>query len=268
MSFMILSNQRSGSNFLANVTRAHPSVDLIIEPLGTNIDIFKSEDLSHWTAEQYNAGYLHRVFRGMPEAIHFLKDFRRWIYSPLPGQRGFKETLLLRKIPWLQRFLPGISIIFLVRDPRAVVASILKRSMDRFWNSRSILQKYLVEKSVSSFEPNLDNEVKVNAMIWKIRTDTALKALKYTNFLQVRLEDLISRPNYTLERIMKYLGTSTHQAQLKYVARRWGKTKKEAFSTFRRPREVLCSWRETLSDRDRRMVEAITREELVRFEYL
>jgi hypothetical protein len=123
--YLILGHHRSGTNFVSELIQKNPHVACLSEPLSMHTYFFRENDLVPWDAESYDQAILHPDLYAFPKVILPLQELRKWLmHSPDGRFRGFKETLLFEKLPWVREFLPGLRVINLVRDPRAIVSSV------------------------------------------------------------------------------------------------------------------------------------------------
>src|SRR5205085_5780827 len=72
----------------------------------------------------------------------YLLEMRQYLLKS-SSQRviGFKETALFGKLEWLKEFLPSLKIVFLQRDTRAIVSSVLRSGLTEFWLYRNLVPK-------------------------------------------------------------------------------------------------------------------------------
>jgi len=104
------------------------------------------------------------------------------------------------RIPYLSKIFPGSKFIHIIRDPRAVVNSMLKRSKESFSGYFGIPLK----------EPNQSKKdvVEKHSLQWKQVIEEirrASKNLENENFLEIRYEDLVSSTDENLKTITEFL---------------------------------------------------------------
>jgi len=265
--FMILSHHRSGSNFVHDLVQAHPRYECISEPFSMHSGIFRDIDLVPWLAEEFDDTVLHPYLTSYPETIQFLQNLRDFLVSPYKDHaRGMKETMLFEKLGWVNAYVPDLKIVFLVRDPRAVVHSIVNRAMYRLWNYSGKIPVYMHQYYPEEVIPV--TPAQLSTWSWKIRIGLAYEMLNLFDYTVVRLEDIVVHPEDHLPALMDFLGDEMTDAQWTFFHNSHHQTRGKAYSTRRSIEEVLNSWKEGLSHDNRQYIESHLREEMVRLGYL
>jgi hypothetical protein len=264
--FMILSHHRSGSNFLTDLMQANERVECISEPLSMHTD-FRRFDLETWTDREVVPSYLHPRLHGLPGTAAFIRRLGDWLYGSPPSMvRGMKETLLFDKLSWCREIFPSSRVIWLVRDPRAVVHSVLRCGLWRFWEYPERVARfcrdYYRDQSINPVSP-----VELTLWSWKVRYALAREQLGHFDHLRVRLEDLVDRPQVELGRISELVGLPVTPGQEACCSRPGEESRGGTFSTVRRGNEVVGGWRAGLSDEDRMYVERLAGEEMMSLGY-
>jgi hypothetical protein len=217
---------------------------------------FAERDLVRWDGRDYHPRLLQPELARWPEALEFTGDLFAYLAASPPGRsRGFKETLLFEKLPWLARVAPALRVIHLVRDPRAVVTSLLRLNFDRLWNYRHNLERYLRRYDDLPFTVELGTELDQCISSWQVRHFEARRHLDEFAHVRIRLEDLLDAPGPTLGRVMTLLGARVEDRQLDWVRRSQQDTRGGPYSTYRRREDVVCAWRRQLSGSDRARIE-------------
>lgn len=266
--FIILSHHRSGSNFLNELVQQHPKFSTINEPLSMHTNFFRENDLVPWTATEYNEDFLHDSLKGNEQLINFLKELRYWLCNPFETHtRGIKETLLFEKLQWLKRFIANIRVIFLIRDPRSVVTSIMRRNMhDSIWKYSTTIPKYM-EQASGPLKRNWDVS-DLSIFSWKIRYELAKENCNLFEHLFIRLEDVMQQPKETISKIMLFLDSDLCQTQLDFLYESNIKTRGKTFSSYRATNEIINLWRERLPLEIRKNIESILNREMEELGYL
>lgn len=265
MSFILLGHQRSGSSYLLDVIRHHPSVDTINQPFSGHLDFFR-EDETFWSEESYEEEILHKSLENLPETINYIKGLDRWLNFPFPNIRGFKEIILFEKYWWLKKAMSLDKVIILVRDPRAVIASVLKRNMHTsWWDYNGKLTKYY---NNSADDIELSSPHMICASVWKHRMNHVQKIIEMEdNFLVTRLEDVTINPELEIKRIMEFLEFDIHHDQIEFIKETSKETRNSTYSNFRKREDVLYAWKSEIKGKKQAMVEEYLSKELRFFNY-
>ncbi|MEU4782404.1 sulfotransferase [Micromonospora sp. NPDC023633] len=269
VSFMLIGHHRSGTNFLTDVLQAHSRVSFIDEPLSMHTRGFPRTDLERWGADSYHPVHLHESLREYPLSQRFFRDLVSYLEAVPSGQvRGFKETLLFEKIPWLLSAVPPLRIVHVVRDPRAVVASLLKHDVDRQWGYADRLTAYFARHPDSPVEPLLETPLMRCVTSWKVRQYEFRASVEALPVVTVRLEDIVQDDETSLALVMSFLGLEVQREQLVLRRESERETRGGMYSTYRHRDEVLDGWRRRLSPADQAFVTAACEEELHDLGYL
>src|SRR5690349_192263 len=128
--FLIMAHHRSGSNFLNDLLQTNAGIECLNEPLSMHTRLFRENDLTRWDAEDFDPQTLHPGLAEQPAVRTYLLDLRQYLMQSRRGRiLGFKDTCLFGKLGWLSSFLPGLKVIFLRRDERAIVSSVLRSKL-------------------------------------------------------------------------------------------------------------------------------------------
>ncbi len=121
--FLLLSQPRSGSNYLSVLLKAQRLIQLQVEPFSMHTSDFLSQDLrecgSAASALQCRC------------AECFSCDLRTWLEGGV--HRGFKETILFEKLPLVAAWMPQLRVVYLVRDHDGIVQSHLANDLVERW---------------------------------------------------------------------------------------------------------------------------------------
>lgn len=267
-SFLLLSHHRSGSNFLCNLLCSNENVVCINEPLSMHTAFFYEKDLIPWTGEEYNEEFLHTSLKPYPKLIEYLKELRAYMLEDSNDNRavGFKETLLFEKLSWLKEFVPEIKIIYLVRDPRAVVNSVLRNGMYKIWNYDITVRRYLKKYNL---EPNALTPFQLAVWSWKIRDNLFNKYKKMFEYQVVKLEDIVNNPEQASNDLMSFLNMKLSDEQLDFLSKVYVNDKKgKAFSVFTSKERILNDWRGNISDEEEEYIKRILHTEMAEYGYL
>ncbi|HST47607.1 sulfotransferase family protein [Jatrophihabitans sp.] len=255
--FLLLSHHRSGSNFLTDTLQAHPQVSVIDEPMSMHTEFFPSVDLIRWGAEDYHPARLHASMDVAPGARSFIQDLFDYLPAAAPGQvRGFKETMLPEKLPWLLAALPDLVVVYLVRDPRSVISSVLSRDFTKLWRYEVTIPRYRALYDDVPFPIEVGDVFERCVSSWQIRHYETMRHLPRDRSLSVRLEDSLTDPERTLTRVMAALGLAPTQRQYDFIEQSQQDSRGSAYSVFRRPADVLHGWSRNLTRRQVATIES------------
>jgi len=266
---MLLGHQRSGTNFATEVLQRHPAVECLTEPLSMHTGIFRELDLEPWDASSYQANILHRDLRPFPVALDFLTRLRAFLESGHDGSDrrrcGFKETTGFAKLDWIRSWLPGLNIILLVRDPRAVVCSVLSSRLYDLWEySRTVPP---AAERVLGEVPASDDPFELVVWSWKIRMRLAEEAMMEGKHHVVRLEDLMEPDNSAWSDTMGFLGLSLHSEQKKFIRESGRVTKGGTYSAYRTREHVIDRWKTELGNARQRYIAEVLEYEMEKWGY-
>ena len=252
--FLVLAHHRSGSNMLNDLLQAHPCVECLNEPFSMHTPFFRETDLQCWTAADYEPGRLHRALPEDDELRPFLQGLREYLDCSHAGRViGFKETGLFGKLGWLQAFMPGLKVIFLRRDPRAIVSSVLRSGLIEFWDYPGLVPPAFERcfgRAVAPRRPLHAREAAAAlvAMSVAVRYELARRELPGFEHVVTDLDAITRRPADTLAMLWRFLGVPDHPGPLQFMSGRQGVSRGDSFSSFREPALALEGWRQHLGE--------------------
>ena len=259
--FLILAHHRSGSNFLNDLVQARPDVDCINEPFSMHTPFFRECDLEHWSGADFDPRWLHRSLVPHAQLRCFLRELRRHL-GESHAQRivGFKETGLFGKLGWLKAFLPGLRVLWVQRDPRAIVSSVLRSGLMDFWRYRELVPprfEALCPGYRRAPAGTRAHDAELVAMSVVVRLDMAQRSLGPFAHHTVRLDDFALDPRAGLQQLCRFLGLEAHPEQLAFLRQRQGITRGGRYSSFRSHHDVQDAWRRHLTEAQVAAVEAV-----------
>jgi len=265
MAFALFGQHRSGTSCVLDLIRHHPSVDTINEPFSMHLDFFR-ENETRWSANEYDVRCLHGELAGLDETIEYIRDLDRWMNFPFPNVRGFKETALFEKYGWLKKAVRFDQTLVLLRDPRAFIASVVKRRLhESWWNYRERAERYYKRNVV---EPSwLDNPALLCAVIWKSRMEYLIEIIDQPNSVVLRLEDIMDDTETVLPLVMASLGLQVSDTQLEFLEETSRETRGSTYSNYRTKEDVLYGWEKHIGRGDLILVEDYLSDFLLRFGY-
>ncbi len=264
MSFILLGHQRSGTSYVLDIFQHHPKVDTINEPFSMHLDYFRADE-TPWSEQDYNTKYFHKDLQELNETVSYIQDLKEWINDKkIPNIKGIKETGLLEKYFWLQKIFHFDQTIILIRDFRAVINSILKRNMNKGWrNYRQRLISYYGYK-----DSELMDDLTISILILKHRMVFLNEIIKKQECLVIRLEDLLTSMEITLENLMNYIKLNVHKAQLDFIMETSAVHRNSIYSNYRIKERVINAWKTDLSENAIKIIEDQLADELQEFGYL
>ena len=157
---------------------------------------------------------------------------------------GDKAPPFLDKIPEINLLFPNCKIIHLVRDPRANVYSLIKR-------------QYMTLTLASDLWLKLNNE-----------GNTIHKILGIERILLIRYEDLLSKPEFTLQKICKFLNIEYHIKMINGLTSSKETNMIGAYVKQTIDSSKINSWMDKLNKKQIRRIEAYTQPLLSYYRYL
>ncbi len=263
---LVIGHPRSGTNFASHVLREHPRVSMAIEPFSMHLRFLVKNECAFWTSEDYDDVSMHQDLAPTSETARYLRDFRAWFYSQTGELRVLKETLFFLQMDWLKEYLPGIRVVYLERNPMAVMASFKKANFFDRWNygerfellSKTVRENEKLHEYLPLFGDQEDSWESKLAKMWFIRISEIRKQLSSFDHIAMEFEDLILDPHYFFDEILKFTGMQMDASVDNGIKARCTESKGGTYSTFRNPQEVLSSWKHNLSSDEKRVIRRIT----------
>ncbi len=261
--YFLMAHHRSGSNFLNDLLQAHPRIECLNEPFSMHTRYFRECDLDPWTEEEFDPQLFHPALAAHAGVRDYLLQFRDYLSQSSPQRViGFKDTVLFEKLGWLKAFMPSLKIVFLKRDPRSIVSSVLRTDLLEFWDYAKLVPpafRQLFPHYVSRF-PQAGRSTAVAelvAMSVAVRYEYARRALQQVDHLELHLDRLMREPVENLRSIAGFLGVEPHERQLSFLEQRQVETRGGTFSSFRSPDDVQRGWQRHLDAEQIRVIEDV-----------
>lgn len=259
--FLVLAHHRSGSNFLHDLLQAHPCIECINEPLSMHTRFFRACDLVRWSADDHHPEHLHVSLARQAELRAFLLEMRALLHGSSSARVvGFKETVLFGKLEWLAAFMPTLRVVFLTREPHAIVSSVLGTELGEFWGYRERVPRAFSERFpgyTSRAADDAERDAEIAAMSVAVRYELARRALPLFEHHVVALEDVLRDPHRALRELDGFLGVDVHPEQLAFLQRRQTVSRGKEFSSFRTPDDVQAGWRRRLTKRQVDLIDGV-----------
>jgi hypothetical protein len=261
--FFVMAHHRSGSNFLTDLLQQHRHIECLNEPLSMHTRFFREHDMELWHAEDFHPEALHPSLVAEPAMRQFLFDMRQYLMqSRRERVIGFKDTCLFGKLGWLKAFMPRLKVIFLRRDPRAIVSSVLRCKLAKFWSYAELVPPAyarLFPHYTSRIAPD-DTALRATetaAMSVAVRYEMARRTMRLFDHFILQLEDLMHQPSQCIAALAEFLGVESDPAQVAFITEREQESRGGPFSSFRDIEDVEDSWRGHLSLQQLEVIEAV-----------
>jgi hypothetical protein len=261
--YFIMAHHRSGSNFLNDLLQAHPRIECVNEPFSMHTGYFREHDLEPWAREDFDPVLLHPALAPHEALRTYLLDFRAYLSESSDARViGFKDTVLFEKLEWLKAFMPSLKILFLKRDPRAIVSSVLRSNLLNLWDYAR-----LVPPAFAKVRPNYVSRTdaadkaataaEIVAMSIATRYEYARRAIQNFDHREVHLDALMREPAEQLEAIVAFLGVPSHEGPLSFLKQRQAVSRGGLFSSFRSQDDVRHTWQRHLNSAQIRAIEDV-----------
>lgn len=205
---LIVGFDRSGSSMIAKVLAAHPGIALIFQPFNST-DVHRAQ----WRAwapgdpqpatERFLGGLLSRQIDRDYIASDWLDN-----HSTSPGIEPsklniVKDTKLQFQVPWLRERVPEIPVYGIWRQPRAIVASLMRNDFHQRWygkiGARELSDIIGSVPGLRDYAPLLEpslTEHERMALIVAVRTHSLVRELPAHRWLVY--EDILANPDERL----------------------------------------------------------------------
>ncbi len=152
-----------------------------------------------------------------------VKKYIQIILKYQDKKRFFAKFTGPPRICYLQSIFPDAYFVHVIRDPRAVVNSLLKV---KFWREGGGLErpwwKGLPEEYVKEWERSGRSPVALAALQWKRVVTLTWEEKQYIlpgHFIEVRYEDFVEKPHEILTTIFNKVGLSDSPEAHRYISR-------------------------------------------------
>lgn len=212
-------------------------MDVLVEPLNQNLPMLSTSELEKWGPDVFDRTSLVRGLHEGSFEHRFLTDLRDWLHCTNKNT-VIKETTLLPKLDWLQRYLPDMFYIFLFRKPEDVISSLLSNSFFELWGYRDKFMRHLA--SFTDFADTINSktmsDIEISAYIWRLNSECMLsfseKNRDKTTF--VSYSSLSADPSEILESLLLRLGVDLDDGITLEIVEKCSETRGGPFSTYRK----------------------------------
>jgi len=263
--YFVLAHHRSGSNFLNDLLQAHPRIECINEPFSMHTRYFRECDLSPWSSRDFHPETFHPELLPHDELRGYMAEFREYLLQSSHHRViGFKDTVFFEKLEWLKAFLPTLKVVFLKRDLRCIVSSLLRSNLLEFWNYADLVPPAFTGLH-PRYEPLGDEHdaatrlAEIAAMSVVTRYTYAQRHLRLFEHKVVYLDQLMSDPEGHLHDITAFLGVDPHEAPLSFLRRRQSASRGGTFSSFRTRDDVSNTWERHLQPSQIEVIDDVLR---------
>jgi len=262
----ILGYIRSGTTWLGRDLLQHKTNVYWHEPyLGWHLDVIKEW---HWGREEYFFSYYHK-HNWLPwlkklileRTYSQVQTLEKNVIIKEPNGSGSAETIM--------QCFPDSKLIFLLRDGRDVVDSILDAHQPNSWNA---------DNPITKFEPILGNEmrdkvIKQYSSEWVRITKAVWQS--YSNHnpklrLLVKYENLLENTFYELKKIYQFLEINILDAELHAIIKSGSfdniPSSQKGSGKFYRSASP-GSWKKNLSQHEKALMHSIMSDTLVKMDY-
>ena len=261
--YFVLAHHRSGSNFLNDLLQSHPHIECINEPFSMHTGHFRECDLSPWSSAEFDPQALHPSLATHETLRSYLLDFREYLCQSSSSRViGFKDTVLFGKLEWLKAFIPSLKVLFLKREPRSIVSSLLRSGLLEFWNYAELVPPAF-EKMYPHFtrtSTHIDAATKaaeMAAMSVALRYELARRSIGIFEHRVLQLDQIMHKPEECLSVVADFLGVESNDAQLSFIRHRQASSRGGAFSSFRTLEDVQNLWQRHLLPEQVRVIEEV-----------
>lgn len=202
---LLVAFDRSGSSMVSKVLARHPGVNVLFQPFnGTAVHRSQWEIWSPDHAEPATEAFLSGLLQGEVEADYIASDWFGRHSSSLHVEPGavnlVKDTKLHFQIPWLKQRFPSLEVLGLSRDPRAILASLVRNDFHRTWyggDHFAALCRTLCTRpelaELHRFVPECSTDLRRMALMLAVRNGWMLRQLEPAAV--IRYEDLLRDPD-------------------------------------------------------------------------
>ena len=185
---------------------------------------YPSEAYNIWEiflGKKFRNDYLFRKVATEEERKNVIEYFKK-VLKYQGKKRLFVKLTGPPRIQFLTSIFPDAYFIHVIRDPRAVVNSLLKV---KFWREGGGLErpwwKGLPQEYIKEWEKRNRSPVALAALQWKRVVSLTWEEKKYAqhgHFIEIRYEDFVEKPHEYLTKIFHKVGLEDSPEAHKYIS--------------------------------------------------
>jgi hypothetical protein len=214
---LIVGFDRCGSSMIAKVLAAHPDIGLVFQPFNST-EVHRAQWRS-WPPEVPRPAterFLRGLLAGTLDRDYIASD---WLdnHSRIAGDTRLdivKDTKLHFQLPWLAARVPEIPVYGIWREPRAIVASLMRNEFHQRWygnvGRRELADIIDHERGLDAYGPMLGRPLAEHermALIVAVRTHALVSGVPGGRWLVY--EDIVTAPNERLGELCADFGLSS-----------------------------------------------------------
>ncbi len=194
----------------------------------------------------------------------------------LPIRMVWKSTNQSSNLRTITKAFPGIKIIYIMRNPFAVISSAMQNSKMAFdgEDCRRIRDRacatFFDSESIDFEKLKTEPEIRKRALLWRIECESALAVgAGYEHFKCFLYEDLVSDPNGVVKELFEWLGWEMAAQTQKFLQESTGQLPPSAwtakflgsrfFGVYRGPDGNVNGWKKRLSTADYQVIYDVVR---------
>lgn len=215
---IVAGSGRSGTTWVAEMLAAMGASRIVFEPFHSRVPIGKLFAFRYFRAGDDCpplAAFWDLCLQGKV-ASKWVHHIQRGRPNPGPGTvvKAIRANLMLA---WVRELYPAVPVVYLVRDPRAVVASQVRRQ----WKPQVALASILQQPTLlgDHLTPELldrvrsfDNDATGQAVLWSIENRVVARQATQAGIRVLAYEDLLDGPESALPVLAAAAGFDEWQA--------------------------------------------------------
>jgi protein-tyrosine sulfotransferase len=249
---------RSGTTLLRVILDSHPNIvcgpELKVTPLVAQMWDYFQTALTPTMREYYlSPADINKIFMQM--MVSLFENYRQ-----LSGKRRIAEKSPNNVFFFhhLANIFPGSPLIHFIRDGRDVVCSLLTMDWTDPMNGRPL---------------DYTRDVRKAAQYWVSAVQAAREARKFprvgSNYIELRYEELVQRPEVTLRRLFTFLGELWDPRVLNYHHQKRNLAGESSAAQVSKPlyKSAVGRWKRNLKSDDKEVVKKVAGNLLVKLGY-